>query len=361
MNIALDISPISSTKESQHKVRGVGFYVQNLKGSLVKYFPNNKYIFIEDLSDYPQSADILHIPYFDPFFVHLPKFKKAPFIVTIHDLTPVVFQEHFPVGIKGNLKWQAQKFLVKKADAIITDSESSKKDIISILGFDPVKVHVVYLAADKVFRKEPLNQVQKNEILKKYSLPQKFMLYVGDVTWNKNLPRLIKAVAKTYIPLVMVGKALTSENYDKTNIWNHDLHMLNTELNNIKNIYKIGFVPTEDLVKLYNLASCFVFPSLYEGFGLPVLEAMQCGCPVVTTKNGSLQEIAGDSCLYINGEDENDIIKGIQKVFTSNELQKQLSLKGLQQAKNYSWEKTARETVAVYKKVYETTHQPDIQ
>ena len=361
MKIALDISPINTTNNSGHKVRGVGLYIRNLKNSLTRYCPENKYVFIEDLHEFRGETDILHIPYFDPFFVHLPKVKRLPTVVTVHDLMPLVFPQHFPSGVRGYIKWKMQEFLVKRCDAIITDSESSKKDISFLLGYDPKNIHVVYLAASEEFRHENVNQTQRNDLLKKYNLPEKFVLYVGDVTWNKNLPRLIRALSKTDIPAVMVGKTLKSQDYDPANLWNRDLQLINTELKGVKNIYKLGFVQTADLVKLYNLASCLIFPSLYEGFGLPVLEAMQCGCPVITTKNGSLPEVAGDAAMYINGEDENDIIENIRKVFVSDKLRKELSAKGLSQAQKFSWNKTARETVAVYNKVYETAYQPDIQ
>ncbi len=356
MNIALDITPISSNSNSQHKVRGVGFYIKNLKNSLTKYLPDNNYQFVDDLNKIDSSTNLLHIPYFDPFFVHLPKFKKYSTIVTIHDLTPLIFPEHFPIGLKGNIKWQIQKHLVKQADAIITDSQSSKKDIVSLLKFNSEKVHVVYLAAGEEFKRSINNQKQKREMLTKYNLPERFVLYVGDVTWNKNLPLLIKAVKKQQIPLVMIGSALSQANYDRTNPWNSDLNMINKEIENVKYIHTLGFVPSQDLVDIYNLATCLVLPSIYEGFGLTVLEAMQCGCPVITTRNGSLPEIAGNAALYINGEDENDIIEGIQKLFSSEKLQKELCLKGLEQARNFSWEKTAKQTMNVYKSVYEATH-----
>lgn len=347
MKIAIDISPLRSGHYLWHRVRGTGYYIENLKKSLLKYYPQNEYVFFSKEDKVPESIDILHIPYFEPFFLTLPLRKKYKTIVTVHDLTPLVFPKQFPSGIKGKLKWQVQKRSLSNADAIITDSESSKKDIIKYAGIPPKKIHVVYLAASNVFKK-----VEKSSILgsirEKYKLPKKFVLYVGDVTWNKNLPALIKAVNEVKVPLVMVGKALVSTDFDRENPWNQDLIEIQGLIGENKRIICLGFVPSEDLVMLYNIATVFVMPSLYEGFGLPVLEAMSCGCPVITSKEGSLQEITGNSAYYIDAYDLDNIAKGLNEVYISKKLQEELSVRGLAQAKKFSWVKTADQTEKIY-------------
>jgi glycosyltransferase involved in cell wall biosynthesis len=171
---------------------------------------------------------------------------------------------------------------------------------------------------------------------------------VGDVTWNKNLPRLIQAIKKTKIPLVMIGKSLTQTDYDTTNKWNKDLVTVQMLIQNDKQIQALGFVPTEELVMLYNIASVFVMPSLYEGFGLPILEAMSSGCPVITSKEGSLYEVAGDAAFFIDAYDESSITDGIKKVFTDKNLQSQLSQDGKIQADKFSWKQTAEKTRQIY-------------
>lgn len=216
MKIAIDVSPL----QTGHKVRGVGFYLEHLKSALLKYFPKNDYIFFQWGDKLPENLDLVHFPYFEPFFLALPIYKKYKTVVTVHDLTPIVFPNAFPKGIKGQLKWQMQKFSLKKANAIITDSESSKKDILKYVGVRQNKVKVVYLAAGEQFKKLEKGSWEK-ELIKKYDLPQKFVLYVGDVTWNKNLPRFLDAVTELEIPIVMVGKSLVSEDYDKNNPWNN--------------------------------------------------------------------------------------------------------------------------------------------
>ncbi len=349
MNIGIDISPLKSGHYLQHRVRGTGFYLQNLKESLKGEDKNNSYIFYDRSTSIPGNIDLIHIPYFEPFFITLPIIKKVKTIVTVHDLTPLVFSKNFPSGIKGKLKWNIQKLLLKQADAIITDSNSSKKDIVQYTGISANKISVVYLAAGEEFKKLEIGN-WKLEIGKRYGLPEKFALCVGDVTWNKNLPRLIKAAIKADVPLVMVGKALVEKDFDKNNPWNQDLVEVQKLAEN-KKIIRLGFVPTDDLVALYNLAKVFIMPSLYEGFGLPILEAMACGCPVLTSKEGSIPEVAGNAAFYVDAYSVDSITEGIKKVFEDKKLQEELSEEGIKQAKKFSWKKTAENTISVYQQV----------
>ena len=347
MKIAIDVSPL----QSGHKVRGVGFYLEHLKNALVNYFPQNEYVFFSRGEKLPRDVELVHFPYFEPFFLALPLYKKYKTVVTVHDLTPIVFPNAFPRGIKGEIKWQMQRYALKKANSVITDSESSKKDIIKYVGAKESKVRVVYLAAGEYFKKLDEKALQTEALVKKYGLPKKFALYVGDVTWNKNLPRLIDAALDANIPLVMAGKSLVSQNFDKNNPWNRDLVRVQELAAKNKNIIRLGFVPDEDLVRLYNFASVFVMPSLYEGFGLPILEAMACGCPVITTKEGSLKEVAGEGAFFTDGYDVASIASALKKVLNDENIQKELTQKGLENVKRFSWKKTAEETIGVYRDV----------
>lgn len=347
MKIAIDVSPLSTG----HKVRGVGFYLENLRKALLEYHPENEYIFFKRGENLPSDTDLVHFPYFDPFFLTLPFYKQLKTVVTVHDLTPLVFPEAFPRGIKGEIRWQMQKLSLRKTDAVITDSECSKADVVKIAGVKESKVKPVYLAAGEHFRDIKSETEKLTKVRRKFGLPEKFVLYVGDVTWNKNLPRLIDASRIANVPLVMVGKALASKDFDKENPWNKDLVEVQLMTEGQENIKKLGFVESEELVAIYNLATVFVMPSLYEGFGLPVLEAMACGCPVITSKEGSLKEVADNAALIVDAYDEGDMAKGIQKVFNDIDLQKELTLKGFERAKKFSWKNTALETVKVYEQV----------
>src|SRR6266568_3737064 len=167
MKIAIDVSPL----QSGHKVRGVGFYLTYLKKALLEYYPENDYYFFHQGESISSAVDLVHYPYFDPFFRTLPFLKKHKTIVTVHDLTPLVFPEHFPAGLKGNLKWQAQRLNLQKVDGILTDSNASKKDIERIVGINPKYITVAYLAAGDEFKKLKNEEFLLNTIKKKYSLP----------------------------------------------------------------------------------------------------------------------------------------------------------------------------------------------
>lgn len=344
MTIAVDISPISIKSTSAHKVRGVGMYINLLVDNLQKFDKKNNYIFVED-GKFPKDVDLIHYPFFDPFFITLPVRSSTKFIVTVHDLTPLVFPQHFPVGVRGRLKWQAQKQLLRRAVRVIVDSNCSKKDVQKFVGMSGSRIDPVYLSVGDQYRQiSDLSSVKKQ-----YSLPDKFLLYVGDATWNKNIPNLVKAVKQTTYPLVMVGKVWENNvsNID-SNPWNNDLRKVLKEIGQDSQFIRLGFVKDIDLIKIYNAATCLLMPSFYEGFGLPVLEAMSCGCPVICSKSGSLEEVAANAAYYIEPNDPENIVEGIVEVAQNISLQKSLSGRGLAQAKKFTIEKTIKDTISSY-------------
>ncbi|MFA5770976.1 MAG: glycosyltransferase family 1 protein, partial [Patescibacteria group bacterium] len=248
--------------------------------------------------------------------------------------------------VKGNVRFLINKFLVKKnVDRIITISETSKKDICRFLGVKPDIVDVIYLAPKKVFEKLKIGPWVK-EIRNKYNLPQKFVLFDHGVNYNKNLPTLIEACRIAMITLVVVGKE--SENIGKLDLNHPELaHLKGVDFSDV---LKLGFVSDEDLNKLFNLAYIYIQPSFYEGFGMPVLEAMVVGCPVIASRTQAIVEVGGDACLYFNPHDVNDLIEKL-KVFTiDDKIRNQYIEIGFKQAKKYSWEKAAKETLDVYAK-----------
>lgn len=351
MNVAIDHSPLVSTHKIAHKIRGVGFYTKNLIDALKKYHPENEYILFTQGKNLNKKVDVYHYPYFDPFFLTFPFKKLGKTIVTVHDLTPLVFPELFPVGVKGKLKFQMQKFLVRKADAIITDSECSKLDIEKILQVNPDKVFPVLLAADKRFKKEKLSEEAKRKIRGKYNIPEKFILYVGDVTPNKNLARLVDAAIEADIALVIVGGAAVKKDTDILHPWNKDVAYVQEKSETSGKIFLAGFVADEDLVMLYSVATVFVMPSLYEGFGLPVLEAASCGTPIAASRSGSIPEVIGDAAVFFDPYDIKDMAKKIQFLYGSEKERQRYSHLASVQSEKFSWEKTANETVKVYEKV----------
>lgn len=348
MNIAL-IKP--ETHSLSHRVRGSGFYIDSLSESLLKYDKTSNYKFISEGGNIPEKIDLIHYPYFEPFFLTLPFFKKIKSVVTIHDLIPLVFPNYFPRGIKGGLKWMIQKRIVKSMDGIITDSNSSKRDILRFTGLKEDKVRVIYLAASEDFKKTEIKDLDAEKFRKKYNIPPKFVLYVGDVTWNKNLPRLLSAIKEINVTLVMVGSALISDSFDQNNPWNQDLVTVNKMSKGDRRIMRLGFIDRKDLIFLYNLASVFIMPSLYEGFGLPVLEAMSCGCPVVTSREGSLKEVGGSAVYYIDPYDTSSVANGVGEVYFNQNLATELSKKGLSQSKKFSLKKMAQQTAQFYNSI----------
>ena len=362
MKIAIDTSPVSESSDSAHKVRGVGAYIHMLVTHLPKFDKKNKYVFVED-KNFPSDADLIHYPYFDPFFITLPSKFQAKTIVTVHDLTPLVFPSHFPSGIRGKIKWLIQKSRLKKADLVITDSDSSKKDVGNIVGISEDKLRTVYLAANPKFRK--LSNVNGQlSIVKKFSLPENFLLYVGDATWNKNLTNLVSAVKKTKHKLALAGKVWppaqrasgpegsNSVTDISNNPWNDDLKKVLKVIEGDDQFIRLGFVSDEDLVKLYNIATALIMPSIYEGFGLPVLEALECGCPVISSKGGSLVEVGGDAVYYVDYGSEDNIADGIEKIFSDSKLRADFIRRGFTQAKKFSVEKMMKDLIDIYEETY---------
>lgn len=342
MKIAIDVSPLSSG----HRIRGVGFYLTHILQAFKKYYPQHQYL--EFTQNPPEEYDVIHYPYFDPFFLTLPVFGKSRTVVTVHDLTPLVLPNIFPIGLRGKVAWAIQKSALKRAKRIITDSISSKKDVEKLTGISASKINSVYLAAGDQFKKLE-DAEKKSKIKTKYKLPNVFALYVGDATPNKNLPNLVKAILRTQIPLIMVGKSLVDVSIDLSNVWTKDIKIVRElQTQHASQIRLLGFVPDEDLVQLYNLATVLVMPSIYEGFGLPVIEAFACGCPVISSNKGSLGEIIGNAAFTVDPHNIESISDAIQKLVGDKKLAKQLSQAGIQQSKEFSWKKTASETLKTY-------------
>lgn len=341
MKIAIDVSPLSSG----HSIRGVGFYLKNLLEGLKEYHPEN--IYVEFSGEAPKNVDLIHYPYFDPFSLTLPLLKSIKTVVTVHDLTPLLLPKLFPIGIKGRMIWLLQKQRLRMVDRILTDSDSSKRDIARLANVRSEKIDKIYLAAADHF-KVVKNKRELESLVKKFQLPKKFSLYVGDVTPNKNLPRLVKASLETNIPLVMVGRTLVDQTVQLGHPWTRDLiEVRKLAKQNPDKILLLGFVSDNDLVGLYNLATVFVMPSLYEGFGLPVLEAYCSGCPVITSSKGSLKEI-GAAALTVDPENSNDISSGIKRVIGDSKLRDRMIQAGLAKSKEFSWKKTIDQTITAY-------------
>ncbi len=318
---------ITTPLNSGDSVRGVGFYTKNLLENLK--FLASKYDLV--IAEDNFNVDLIHYPYFNLFSHTLPIFRVCRTVVTIHDVIPLEFPDHYPPGIKGSINLQLQKLALSGVERVITDSYASLKSIRKYLRVPHHKLKLVYLASDKRFKKikSPRN---------KFNLPAKFVLYVGDVNYNKNIPNLIKACKMAELPLIIVGKVAAE--VEKMDLSHPELrHLQGVDWSNVT---KLGFVTDSDLVDIYNLATVYCQPSFAEGFGLPVLEAMACGTPVACSNVSSLPELGGDMATYFDPGDVGDMVKAL-KTAKSRNSKEWLS--------KFSWEKTAKETLKVYREV----------
>lgn len=368
MKIAIDSGPLTSG----HKMRGVGVYTRELIVALAQESKKIKGLKITAL-DFEKTDlnkfDLVNYTYFNPFYATLPFKKTAKTIITIHDVIPLIYPKHYPPGVKGNIKFLLQKYLLKDVDGIIVPSETSKKDVVRYLGVPQEKIKVIHEAPRSIFRKLEIKN-WKLEITKRYSLPKRFVLYVGDVNYNKNILALIKACKLAKLTLVICGKQAKEIEQMGMGLdlmrgpmdWFRYLFDIpHPELAHFRELIEIfkskqkvirlGYVNDEDLVKIYNLASVYCQPSFYEGFGLPVVEAMACGIPVVCSKTQALVELADEAALFADPMDPKDMTEKIRKILKNEKIKKELVKKGFERAKEFSWKRTAKETIDFYKSI----------
>lgn len=366
MNIGIDIS------QSVYQGTGVAAYTRNLVKTLLDIDRNNHYIlfgstlrrqkvlrelinslphpesFMAKIYSFPPLGleflwNKLHTQVIESFTGDIDIFHtsdwieppaRCPKVTTIHDVVVYRHPEFLNpriIGVqKSKLDW-----VKKETTAVIADSKSTKDDIVTYLGIPENKIHVVYLGVSKEYfpqKKDAIKQVQK-----KYGIPGEFILAVGTREPRKNLKRVIAAFQKLprkTVQLIIVGNLGWGE-----------------ELVRSGNIILLENVPVGDLASLYSSALCFVYPSLYEGFGLPILEAMACGVPVLTSKRGSLAEIAGPATT-IDPESVNEIAGGIESIIhLPSATRKQIIETGIKYAQGFTWERAAHATMKVYKSV----------
>lgn len=304
-----------------------------------KYFSNNT-IWRNCISipiNLLKGYDIIHTQYFTPLFTN----KKN--IVTIHDISFETFPEYF-----SHKELLINKYFVKKAailaKGIITVSEFSKNDISNKYNIDPDKIYVTYLAANERY-KIIKNTDRIRQVINNYNIKYKYILSVGNLQPRKNLDTLIKAFNKIKLnnkykdlKLVIVGK-LVNKNYFKS-------------INNNNDIIFTDYVPDNDLPYLYNGCEIFVYPSVFEGFGLPPLEAMKCGKVVIASNKSSIPEVVGDGGILFNPFNIDELYNKILNVLEDEDLKHYYENAAIRQAKKFSWENTAKKTIMIYKKLY---------
>lgn len=296
------------------------------------------------------KVDVCHIPYFASGFS-----QRTKNVVTIHDMAPY----QFPIyngSFFRRIYHAYTTHTVTKADFFITISKFSRDEIIKFTGIPGKKIGVIPLGVDASFR--PIKNIDQLESCrKKYNLPKKFILYVGGFDIRKNVINLLRAFislneeVKIQHKLVLVGNIPVNKKLIMRGAV-IDVIRLIKELEISQDVYMPGFIDGADLPAVYSLADLFVFPSLYEGFGLPVLEALSCGTPVVASGSSSIPEIIDRKELLFDSMNVSEIKEKIKWMLEDSSIRKDFSLWGIERAKIFSWEKTAEKTLQIYEKVY---------
>lgn len=356
MKIAIDNRVI------QHS--GIGVYIRSLTTAMKNIDSSCRFVFFDDNIPFKRTSfrlkyingmrrivneqtnliqwmknnnvDLFHNPRNTGF----PLWGNIPGVVTVHDIIPHVLRKEYIRSWAEKCYYECSlRMAMSKSRHIITDSEFSKQEILKHYNVREEKISVIYIAAKSSFYK-----IHDESLLDRYrerfGIRRPFVLTIGGSEYRKNVISVARSFEKRL-----------SEQYDLIVIGGAWRHMdIRPEFKNSKAIRFVSSISDEELNALYNLAEAFVFPSIYEGFGLPILEAMQCGTPVITANLTSLPEVAGEAVAYFNPYDLADIEEKMYSVLNSEGLKQECIERGFRQASLFSWEKCAKETLAIYKK-----------
>jgi glycosyltransferase involved in cell wall biosynthesis len=322
-NILYD-NPVISFMEKKFRFNAVNFalnYVINNKGESISHLKK-------------QDFDIFHPTYYEPYFLQY--LQKKPYVITVYDMIHELFPKYFKPGDQTSA-WK--KNLIENAGAVIAISENTKQDILKFTAIDPDRVHVIHLGNPLVNREGPgqVNTIRDPVVPKK-----PYLLFVGGREAYKNFDFFIGSVADILhkneeLQVICAGSLPFSPREKKS-------------LENMNLAHKVHYVKITDasLKNLYKNALALVFPSLYEGFGLPILEAFSSGCPVILSNSSSFPEIGGDAVIYFEPQNSESIVRAVEKVLFSEQCRRELIRKGTERSKLFSWEKTAASTKKVY-------------
>jgi glycosyltransferase involved in cell wall biosynthesis len=367
-------------KRAFHNLTGLGNYSRTLIDTLATYHPENQYhmfspkpannIRVHDwLKNLPPSVEshfstsfhrTIH-PIWRSYFIKndiqkagiqlfhglshelplsMPRGVKS--IVTMHDLIHERYPEFYPY-LDRKIYTLKFKQAARDADIVVAISEQTQCDLIDFYNIDKNKIKVIYQNCDPQFSPQLIySQAEKNNIKNTYKLPEKYLLYVGTINERKNLLTLIKAlqlIDNQDIKLVVIGTG--SAYFQKVK----DYILKNKIDKRIVFLTKIDFA---DLPFVYQMAQVFILPSFFEGFGIPIIEALNMGCPIITTEGGAFKETAGDAALYINPKDENDIAQAVLKIINDESLKKDLQLRGYEHVKKFNAQHIGRQWISLY-------------
>jgi len=356
---------------------GIGTYIRNLLRQLARIDHDTEYVLLCGEADLGVAAQLgpnfravlepspnysireqIHVPwilrrerpdlYHAPHYV-LPAGVRCRSVVTIHDCIHLMFPQYLPNRMAYAYARAQMWSAVRRSDCILTVSDASKRDILHLFNVPSEKIVVVYNAIDTHFSVTPPDEAVAC-VRERYQLDHKFVLYVGNIKPHKNLVRLIEAFDELRrgeledLKLLIIGDEISKLPALRLAVHRHKLH---------KHVRFLGYLPGDQLAVLYRLASVFVFPSLYEGFGLPPLEAMASGTPVVTSNVSSLPEVVGDAAVLVDPYDVDSIVDGLRRVLTDPARADEMRRKGLVRAREFSWERSVAKTLQVYREIGE--------
>ncbi len=338
-------APIPDLQKSKNFVNNVSLFPT--KSRIMRIIWEHIFLIYEIKKN---NLNLFHGP---AFFVPLVKSNNCKYVITVHDVTFIKYPQTFTLGTRLYYTVLFPRSL-HVSDAIIADSFSTKNDIIENYDIEEKKVKVISLGVSENFLRKREHE-QTERVKREYQLPEKYFLFTGVLSPRKNVEIILSAFKKVKdqkqyndYKLIIVGR----KGWLYENIFRKA-----KDLNLKEEVRFIDHVLEEDLPVLYDLAQCYLFPSLYEGFGLPILEAMACGCPVITSNVSSMPEVAADAALLINPLNEDELVTAIKKINEDPACARNLREKGYEQVKKFSWEKTAQETLKVYQELLEEKYE----
>ncbi|HUR37239.1 MAG TPA: glycosyltransferase family 1 protein [Terriglobales bacterium] len=294
------------------------------------------------------QCDLLHIPH----MFKTPRVAHCPYVVTVHDVLDFIERRPQQAPWQRRLRLEMARYALARSSAIMAVSHSTKSDLLRLFGgaLSPEKIHVAHNALDERLSGGHSTPEERQFIAERYQVTYPFLLYAGDIKPHKNVVKLIEAFSALKaelkkedkladLKLIIIGNEISSHPHLRRT-------MIKSGVQN--DIRFLGFVPIETLRTFYDVAKVFVFPSLYEGFGLPPLEAMAQGTPVVTSNTSSLPEVVGNAAVLVNPENVFEIMHGIKRALLDQQLRETLKQRGYAQAARFSWETSVRSTLAVY-------------
>ncbi|HEY7289807.1 MAG TPA: glycosyltransferase family 1 protein [Vicinamibacterales bacterium] len=351
---------------------GIGTYIRNLLRQLARIDHDTEFVLLCRAEDRTMIAELgenfrpvaesaanysiaeqLKVPlalrregvalFHAPHYV-LPPLVQSRSVVTIHDCIHLMFPQYLPNRAALAYARASIRMAARRSTRVMTVSESSKRDILRFVDAPPEKIDVIHNAYDERFGVEP-HEEDVVRVRERFQLQDEFILYAGNVKPHKNLERLIQAFdlvrrrGLDQVKLIIIGDEVSKYASLRRAVHRYQLH---------KFVRFLGYVPEETLAVMYRLAGVFVFPSLYEGFGLPPLEAMASGTPVVTSNVSSLPEVAGDAAVLVDPYDPQAIADGMYTVLTDEQQRRTLRAKGLARAAQFSWERSVRRIREIY-------------